>query len=54
MLATPEHTTKSKTSSNGGQAFMPPVVIQKKLEIGASDDKYEVEADRVWRIKLYK
>ncbi len=47
MIAQQQHNTEPKTSTKGVKTFIPPVLVQKKLEIGAADDKYEVEADRM-------
>lgn len=45
QVANQEHTTHSKNTT---KTFVAPTLItQKKLEIGESDDKYEVEADRM-------
>jgi phage-related protein len=39
--------TTTKNGSNNAQAFFTPLVVQKKLEIGAEDDYFEVEADHI-------
>ena len=47
MQVANEHITDAKAAQKATETFIPPVVIQKKLEIGEPDDKYEKEADRM-------
>ena len=42
-----EPKTRTKKGVRDTQSFFTPITVQKKLEIGAEDDHFEVEADRI-------